>query len=43
MIAWVSERTVPEPADQDDITARYQALLALHARAANSQPDGSPA
>ena len=38
MIARVSERTVPEPADQDDIAARYQALLALHARAANPQP-----
>jgi uncharacterized membrane protein len=34
MIARVSERTVPEPADQDDITASYQALLSLHARAA---------
>ncbi|HEY0936026.1 MAG TPA: hypothetical protein VGD91_20075, partial [Trebonia sp.] len=28
MIARVSERTVPEPADQADITARHQALLA---------------
>ena len=43
MIARVSERTVPEPADQDDIAARYQALLSLHARAASSQPDGSAA
>jgi uncharacterized membrane protein len=43
MIARVSERTIPEPADQADITARYQALLALHAQAASSQPDGSPA
>ena len=31
MIARVSERTVPEPADQADVTARYQELLALHA------------
>jgi hypothetical protein len=43
MIARVSERTIPEPADQDDTTASYQALLSLHARAASSQPDGSPA
>jgi uncharacterized membrane protein len=43
MIARVSERTVPEPADQADVTARYQALLALHARAARPQPDGSAA
>jgi uncharacterized membrane protein len=41
MIARVGERTVPEPADQADITARYQALLTLHAQAASSQPDGS--
>ena len=40
MIARVSERTVPEPADQADIAARHQALLALHAQAA-PQPDGS--
>jgi uncharacterized membrane protein len=31
MIQRVNERTVAEPADQTDITARYQALLALHA------------
>ena len=43
MIARVSERTVPEPADQADITARYQALLALHAQATRPQPDGSAA
>ena len=43
MIARVSERTVPEPADQADITARYQALLALHAQATRLQPDGSAA
>jgi uncharacterized membrane protein len=41
MIARVSERTVPEPADQADITARYQALLTLHVQAASSRPDGS--
>jgi uncharacterized membrane protein len=34
MIQRVSQRTVPEPADQADITARYEALLALHARSA---------
>jgi hypothetical protein len=27
----LSERTVAEPADQADITVRYEALLALHA------------
>jgi uncharacterized membrane protein len=43
MIARVSARSVPEPADQADITARYDALLALHATAARSQPDGSTA
>jgi hypothetical protein len=43
MIARVGERTVPEPADQADITARYQALLALQAQAARLQPDGSAA
>jgi len=32
MIARVSERTVPEPADQADVTARHQALLAYHAQ-----------
>ena len=41
MIARVSERTVPEPADRADITIRYQALLALHAQALRLQPDGS--
>jgi uncharacterized membrane protein len=41
MIARVSERTVPEPADQADIAARHQALLALHAQATHPQPDGS--
>ncbi len=43
MIARVSARSVPEPADQADITARYDALLALHASAAHSPPDGSTA
>jgi len=41
MIARVSERTVPEPADQADITARYQALLAHHAQVSHPQPNGS--
>ena len=35
MIARVSERTVPEPADQADVTARYQALLAHRAQASH--------
>jgi uncharacterized membrane protein len=43
MIARVSERTVPEPADQADITVSYQALLARHAQAARAQPEGSTA
>jgi len=43
MIARVSERTVPEPADQADVTARHEALLALRERAAHRQPDGSTA
>jgi uncharacterized membrane protein len=43
MIARVSARTVPEPADQADIAARHEALLALHATAAHSQPEGSTA
>jgi hypothetical protein len=40
MIARVSERTVPEPADQADIAARYQALLALHAQATRPSQTG---
>ena len=43
MIARVSARTVPEPADQADIAARHEALLALRERAAHRQPDGSTA
>ena len=43
MIARVSERTVPEPADQVDITARHRALLAQYAQAAHPQADGSTA
>ncbi len=39
MIQRVSQRTVPEPADQADITARYEALLALHAQSARAQPE----
>jgi uncharacterized membrane protein len=41
MIARVSERTVPEPADQADVTARYQALLAHRAQASHPQLNGS--
>jgi uncharacterized membrane protein len=41
MIARVSERTVPEPADQADITARHQALLAHRTQAVHPQPNGS--
>ena len=37
MIARISERTVPEPADQADVTARYQALLAYHRQTAQPQ------
>jgi hypothetical protein len=43
MIARVGERTVPEPADQADVAARHQALLALHARTAQPRSDGSTA
>jgi uncharacterized membrane protein len=32
MIQRVSQRSVPEETDQADITARYEELLALHAR-----------
>jgi uncharacterized membrane protein len=42
MIQRVNLRTVPEQADQADITARYDALLALHAQAAGAQPDRPP-
>ena len=38
MIARLSERTVPEAADQADVTTRYRALLALHAQAALTEP-----
>jgi uncharacterized membrane protein len=41
MIARVSDRTVAERADQADITARYQALLALQDKSARRQPGGS--
>ena len=37
MIARVSERTVPEPADQADITTRLQALLAQHTQTTQSR------
>ena len=43
MIARVGERSVPEPADQADIAARHQALLAVLARSADPQPDRSTA
>jgi uncharacterized membrane protein len=36
MIVGISERTVPEPADRADVTARYEELLALHAGATRS-------
>ena len=39
MIAGISERTVPEPADQADVTARYEALLAHHALASHPRPN----
>jgi uncharacterized membrane protein len=39
MIQRASRRTVPEPADQADITARYEALLALSAQSARAQPE----
>ncbi len=41
MIVRISERTVPEPADQADITARHQALLTHHAQAAQPRPNGA--
>ncbi len=40
MIQRLSLRTVPEAADQADVTARYETLLALHARAVSP---GAPA
>jgi hypothetical protein len=36
----LSERTVPEQADQADITVRYEALLTLHA--ARKQASAEP-
>ncbi|MGH3291179.1 MAG: hypothetical protein ACRDP7_05195 [Trebonia sp.] len=39
----VSARTVPEPADQADIAARHEALLALHAQGAHSRLGGPTA
>ncbi|HTU73590.1 MAG TPA: DUF2254 domain-containing protein [Trebonia sp.] len=38
MIVRVSERSVPEQADQDDISARYEALLTLHKQAWRPRP-----
>jgi uncharacterized membrane protein len=43
MIARVSERIVPEPADRADITAAYEAVLALRDQAVPPRPDGSTA
>jgi uncharacterized membrane protein len=37
MIQRLNLRSVPEAADQADVTARYEALLALHAKAAASR------
>jgi hypothetical protein len=42
MIQRVNLRTVSEQADQTDITARYDALLALHAQVTRAQPDRLP-
>jgi uncharacterized membrane protein len=42
MIQRVNLRTVSEQADQTDITARYDALLALHAQVTRAQPDRRP-
>jgi hypothetical protein len=36
MIQRLSQRTVPEEADQSDVTARYEALLALASRPVRS-------
>ena len=41
MIQRVSQRSVPEPADQADITGRYEALLAQHAQAAGAKLEPS--
>jgi uncharacterized membrane protein len=43
MIQRVNERTVPEAADRADITAHYEAVLALHGQAVPPRPDGSTA
>jgi uncharacterized membrane protein len=42
MIQRLNLRTVAEAADQDDITARYDALLALHAQIAAPSPSRQP-
>ena len=41
MIQRLNLRTVVEEADQADVTARYDALLALHDRLASVEPDGA--
>lgn len=43
MIARISERIVREPADQADVAARHEALLAPHAQETRPEPDGSTA
>jgi uncharacterized membrane protein len=43
MIARVGERTVPEPADLADITARHQAFLAHRTQDTQARPNGSTA
>jgi uncharacterized membrane protein len=41
MIQRVNLRTVPEAADQADVTARYEALLVLHAQATPTMPEAA--
>jgi uncharacterized membrane protein len=43
MIEELSQRTVPEAADRADVTARYEALLALRDQAAGLPPEGPAA
>jgi uncharacterized membrane protein len=43
MIQRLNLRTVPEVTDQADVTARYEALLTLHARSGLARPSGSGA
>jgi hypothetical protein len=39
MIQRVSQRTVPESADQAGTTARFEALLALHAQSGRARSE----